>query len=128
MIEKKGLNGKVIVKGHTEEINSVLSAMDVFVLPSEREGFSRVLLEAMACSLPIAATGVGGNAEAIEDGTSGILVDYGDIRQLRTAVETFLEDPQKARLMGEEARKRAEDLFSMDKHVRDIQELYERLI
>ncbi len=121
------ITDKVVFSGSREDIGSVLSALDMFILPSRSEGFSRGLLEAMACSLPIITTDVEGNNEAIVDGESGILVPYGDVDGLASAMGRCAEDTDSAKRMGRNARKRVEECFTVERHVSRMQELYEEL-
>lgn len=122
-----GMGGRVIFPGENSDVRGFLSALDIFVLPSRREGFSRVLLEAMACSSPIIATDVGGNSEAIVDGETGYLVPYGDEGMLTSALEIFLSDASRAKAMGDAARERVQQEFSLEKHVSDVQNLYQEM-
>lgn len=124
MTVEMGIQKNVIFGGARDDMKAVFSALDIFILPSQREGFSRVLLEAMACSLPIIATDVSGNSEAIVDGESGLLVPYGKVERLAEAIAHLVKDSRKAGRLGENARKRAEELFSIEKHVSRMQELY----
>ncbi|MFB0565213.1 MAG: glycosyltransferase [Candidatus Aminicenantaceae bacterium] len=124
MVEKLGIRENVIFSNPRDDINAILSALDIFILPSQREGFSRILLEAMACSLPIIATDVSGNSEAIVERESGLLVPFGEAKQLAKAIEHFITNTENSRLMGEYARKRVEELFSIESHVSRIEELY----
>ena len=85
-------------------LREYLSAADVFVLPSRSEGFSNAIIEAMAASLPVVATNVGGNAEAVEEGVSGFIVPSEDVAALSNAILRLLSDPSKAREMGAEKK------------------------
>ena len=114
--------------GHREDVNAILSALDIFILPSEGEGFSRVIMEALACAKPVITTDVGGNSEAIVNGQSGVLVPYGDVQSLVIAIEYMLEDPERAKKMGEVARERIKELFSVKHHVSSVEKLYEDII
>ena len=127
MIWKMEIEKNVLFEAPREDMKAVLSALNIFVLPSWGEGFSRVLLEAMACSCPIITTDVGGNNEAIQHDESGLLIPYGDVDRLAGQLERFLSDPGSARRMGENARKRAKELFSIENHVSQVQELYREL-
>lgn len=127
MVRKMGIWKNVIFEGPRGDIKAVLSALDIFILPSQREGFSRVLLEAMACSLPIIATDVSGNSEAVVHGESGLLVPYENVGRLTESIAHFIKKPDRAKQMGENARRRAEELFSIDRHASQIQDLYYKM-
>jgi glycosyltransferase involved in cell wall biosynthesis len=73
-----------------EDLRWVLSAADVFVLATRNEGWANVLLEAMACGLPVVATDVGGNAEVVADPSLGRLVPFGDPPALARGLEEAL--------------------------------------
>ena len=127
MIQEMKMREKVFFVENNDDIKTVLSALDIFVLPSRKEGFSRVLLEAMACSVPIVASDIGGNNEAIVDGESGFLITYGDIPRLAEAIERLISDTGNARRIGKNARKRVKEKFSIEKHVSSVQKLYEEV-
>jgi glycosyltransferase involved in cell wall biosynthesis len=86
--------------GGITNLGEHLSRADIFVLPSRSEGFSNAIVEAMAAALPVVATRVGGNAEAVEDGVTGILVPSEDPAALSAAITRLLSDPSQARAMG----------------------------
>ena len=91
-VEELNLNKYVHFLGPRppEELKNILSAADLFVLPTRNEGWANVLLEAMACGLPIVTTDVGGNAEVVCSQELGIIVTYGDSKKLLSAVEHAL--------------------------------------
>lgn len=123
------INEKVIFTGSREDIPQIMSSLDIFVLPSTYlEGFSRVILEAMASGKPVIATEVGGNSEAVEDGTTGILVPPEDHNRLAEAILELVKNENKRRQMGTAGRRRAEKLFSVGKNVAEIKILYEELL
>jgi glycosyltransferase involved in cell wall biosynthesis len=82
------------------------AAMDVLALPTYREGFPNVALEASAMALPIVATSVPGCVDAIQDGTTGILVAPRDARALADALQRYLSDPRLRAKHGEAGRRR----------------------
>ena len=106
----------------------LLRAADLFVHPSHQEGFSNAILEAMAAGLPVVACDVGGNPEAVVDGVTGRLVPPRDPTALANAMAEILADPGKGRSMGEAGRQRATEQFSLDRMVREIEEMYESLM
>lgn len=73
-----------------QDVKRALSAADVFVLATSNEGWANVILEAMACGLPVVATDVGGNAEVVNEESVGTIVPFGDPRALETALEEAL--------------------------------------
>lgn len=119
-----GIEGKVIFSGQRSDMKDVLSAMDIFVLPSSREGFSRALLEAMACALPVVASDVSGNNEAVTEGETGLLVPFGDEARLAEALAKLLADPQKRKEMGGRSRERVEGAFSIESYISAFESLY----
>ena len=91
-VSRLGLEGRVRFLGWIEDVATVLSSWDVFVMPSLEEGFPIAALNAMAAGLPVVATKVGGVPELIEDGSSGLLVEPRDLEALVAALGTLLRD------------------------------------
>jgi sugar transferase (PEP-CTERM/EpsH1 system associated) len=127
LAEDLGIRAKVRFLGTQADIPKVLNALDIFVLPSLSEGMPNAVLEAMACSLPVVATRVGGIPELIEDGNTGILVSSNDERQLETILEDLLRYDTKRRALGEKGRQRVLECFRLDKMVNEYQDLYHSL-
>jgi glycosyltransferase involved in cell wall biosynthesis len=98
--------------GSIADTRKYLSGSDIFVLPSRSEGFSNAIIEAMAVNLPVVATDVGGNAEAVKDGVTGFVVPTEDAAALAGAIGALLADPLKAQAMGIAGRARAAELFT----------------
>lgn len=113
--------------GIRKDIPELLSAMDMFVLPSRTEGFSNVLLEAMASGLPIVASRVGGNPEALDDGGCGLLFESGREEALTAALDRVLSEPETARQLGEAGLRRAREVFSLDALHRQLRAFYRRV-
>jgi starch synthase len=105
---------------------AALAGCELFVLPSQWEAFGIVLLEAAMCGKTSVATAIGGIPEVIDSGRTGLLVPYGDPAALATAVRTILQDPDKAKRMGEAARKAALEKYTWPKVVDRILEAYGR--
>ncbi len=101
------IKGKVLFLGQRSDIERILPAIDIFVLPSHREGFPRSLLEASAMQKPIIATNIRGCKEAVEDGKTGILVPTKNPKELAKAIIYLLENPIEAAEMGKAARQKA---------------------
>ena len=100
-----------------------LRAADVFALNTGYEGLSHVLIEAMMSAVPMVTTPVGGNPELIEDGSTGRLVPVNNKEAFVAVIEELLADKESARLLGEKARTRANELFSAEKSMRGWEKL-----
>ena len=111
-----------------EEIFRLYRDADVFALPSWREGFPNVVIEAMAAGLPVVATTVGAIPEAVESGKSGLLVPPRDAGRLEAALRRLVDDPELRRSQGEMARARVEAVFAFDAVVARLGRLYEDLL
>ncbi len=86
-----------------EPILEALAAMDIFVMPSLKEGLGLSLMEAMACGIPVIGSDVGGIKTLIQDGENGLLVKPADSNALSGAITELLQDNFKARALGESA-------------------------
>lgn len=114
--------------GARDDIDALLRAFDVFVLPSLNEGISNTILEAMACGLPVIAAGVGGNPELIEEGVTGRLVASDNPAQMAQALGDYLDQRMVAASHGRAGRERAVARFSLERMVQQYVELYEQLL
>ncbi|MDY6950054.1 MAG: glycosyltransferase family 4 protein [Thermodesulfobacteriota bacterium] len=128
MVADTHMTGQVLFRPYCEQITDILSALDVFVLPSRREGFSRSLLEAMSFALPVLASNIGVIAEAAPDGDNAILVDFGDEEEMASGIIKMCEDPMLRQKMGERNRSRVVAQFGLTSHVESIQGIYNRLL
>jgi glycosyltransferase involved in cell wall biosynthesis len=111
-----------------EEIVALYREADVFVLPTWREGFPNVVLEAMAAGLPVVATPVGAIADAVRDGSDGLLVPPRDAEALARALGRLVADPELRRAMGARARARVESMFSLEAVVARLEGVYRELL
>ena len=104
---------------HGKIINYYCNA-DLFVISSLSEGLPLPIIEAMACELPVIATHVGGNPEAVLNGKTGLLVEPGDVNMLAEAIIYILSHEEQRKSMGKFARKRAVELFSWEQIVKNL--------
>jgi len=122
-----GLGNRVIFLGDRRDIPGVLASMDVAVLTSDSEGLSNVILEAMAAGLPVVAYNVGGNGELVND-ERGALIAAGDENEFAVAVQKLLDQPALRKQQGANARRFAEETFSLGRFRRSYEELYATLL
>ena len=125
-IRRLGLGERVELTGERSDVPELLAASDVFVLSSRSEGLPVSVLEAMAAELPVLASAVGGLAELVDDGETGILVPAGDERALAEALGRLVEQPDLRRRLGAAGRARAEARFDLAAFRRAHLELYHR--
>jgi glycosyltransferase involved in cell wall biosynthesis len=118
------LSESVIWMGERSDVEAILPAADAGLLVSHQEGFSNALIEAMAQGLPMIATSVGGNIDAIVDGRSGWLVPVQDPVSLSEAIVKMASDPQARAAMGRAARERMLTMFSQVGCVDRYERLY----
>jgi glycosyltransferase involved in cell wall biosynthesis len=111
-----------------EEVLGLYGEADVFVLPTWREGFPNVVLEAMAAGLPVVATPVGAIPEAVRDGEEGFLVPVRDEAALTAALRRLVDDRELRLAMGRRARERAERVFSIEAVTGQLDALYRELM
>lgn len=114
--------------GWRDDMPEVLASAHVVCLPSYREGFPRVLMEAAACGRPVVATDAPGCRDVVEAGRTGLLVPPRDAVALAEALELLLVDPVRRAAMGKEARALAERRFSADEVAAATIRLYAGLL
>ena len=124
---REGLEDAVAFAGFQQRVRPYLECMDVLAHPAETEGLPLVLVEAMLASRPIVASNVAGSNEVVADGETGFLVPVRNPRALADKTIELLGDPQLRARMGAAGLKRARTLFSEDRYVREVANLYEEL-
>jgi len=122
LIGKLGVGEYITLPGHRDDIDRCISTLDIYCMSSYAENFSMALLEAMRAGLPIVATDVGGNPEAIKNGTEGVLVPAADPRALAVGILTLVDNRQKRELMAVLAQQRFLAEFTSEKMVRKTAE------
>jgi L-malate glycosyltransferase len=114
--------------GFRKDVPDLLMAADFFVLPSRMEGLPLAVLEAMARSLPVVVTPVGGVPEVVDDEKHGFLVPVDDDGALAGAIEKLARDPALGKRLGEAGHARVRDDFSFEKMTRKYERLYFSLL
>lgn len=105
-----------------------MAAADIFCLPSYREGFGQVIIEAAATGVPTVASRIYGITDAVDEGNTGLLFPAGDVAALTSSLLTLIEDVALRTQMGTEAKNRALALFSSQKISQDLQNFYAKLL
>jgi sugar transferase (PEP-CTERM/EpsH1 system associated) len=123
-IAAAGIGDLVWLAGLRNDTPRLYRALDIFVLPSLREGISNTLLEAMASAVPVITTAVGGNPEIVPDGVAGQLVPPADAPAIAAALRAYLDDPPLLRRHGEGGRAHVLENFSLEAMLGGYQRLY----
>ena len=109
------------------QLPDLLNRHEIFILPSLYEGLPKVLLEAMACGLPVIGSNVNGIKEIIKDGHNGSLCKP-NVESIREQIISLMENPRKRVTLGKNARKTIEDFYSLDKVLTQELSLYKKLL
>lgn len=127
LVARLGLQDRSLFLGNRLDPERLYPACDVVALPSLYEGTPNVLLEAMACGVPVVATAVGDNAYVVVEGTTGFLVPSGDETAFAERLAQLAADADLRVRMGAAARRRAEEAFSLQRLGEETGAVYERL-
>jgi glycosyltransferase involved in cell wall biosynthesis len=106
----------------------MLSAMDVVVHASLREGLARVLVQALLCAKPVVSYDVDGAAEVIDDGITGRLILPESVKELADAVVDLIANPEHAAQMARTGRSRCQERFRAETMVRELEKVYRELL
>lgn len=128
LARERGVADRVHLLGYRADVDALLAEADALVLPSWIEGLPVVVLEAMAHAKPVIATPVGGTAEAVADGETGVLVPPRDVDSLAAAIRELAADPARARRLGAAGRARVGREFSDAEMARRVLEVYDAVV
>ncbi len=127
LIEKHNLDSHVTLTGLRSDIPELLGLVDLFILPSYREGLPRSILEAMAMELPVVATDIRGCREAVADGKTGFLVPPQNSEKLAAAVGNLLADKSMRETFGKAGRQRVENEYDEALVFQRLESAYQKL-
>lgn len=128
LIQEEDLCDDVFFLGKQDDVAEVISLADLMLLPSEKESFGLVALEAMACGVPVVASCAGGLPEVVSHGESGYLCEIGDTKQMAMYARKLLQDEKLYESFRVEGLRRSEDKFSYDNITSQYESLYEQLL
>jgi N-acetyl-alpha-D-glucosaminyl L-malate synthase BshA len=123
-----GVSARVEALGAQEDVTAVLSAADLFLLPSAQESFGLAAAEAMACEVPVVASRVGGLPEVIEHGVTGFLHQPDDLDGMARSAVSVLSDPELHRRIATSARRSIVERFCVDRVVPMYESYYEEIV
>ncbi|MEK6571871.1 MAG: N-acetyl-alpha-D-glucosaminyl L-malate synthase BshA [Bacteroidota bacterium] len=114
--------------GKQAELVPLLSAADLFLMPSQSESFGLSALEAMACGVPVVSSSVGGLPELVVHGETGFIAEIGDIQRMARYAIDLLTNEEKHGLFADASRRRAVELFDMEKVVDQYEQHYQKVL
>lgn len=126
--QTQGVGDRVEFLGWRNDLNRLMTGWRLYAQPSLEEGFGTAVVEAMAASLPVVCSDVGGLPEIVVDRETGRLVPPGDPAALAAAIRDMIADPALALRMGAAGRVRATSVFSAERETREMQGAYDRLL
>jgi glycosyltransferase involved in cell wall biosynthesis len=128
LAEQLGVSDRVTFLGHRSDVADIMASVDAYCHPSTSpEPFGMAVLEAMREGLPIVATNAGGIPELIQQDVTGILVERNSASAISDAMSTFIEQPQRASYMGQQAKEVASQRFSVDQMHNSVREIVQSL-
>ncbi len=127
-IKELGLEEKVHFVGFHQVLQPYYGAMDVLLLTSDREGLPNCILEAMAMSLPVVTTGVGGVPEIVVADQTGFVGQVADVEGLSASVSELVQNLELRSKMAQAGRRRIEEIFSFRKRLELVECLYEGMV
>jgi glycosyltransferase involved in cell wall biosynthesis len=127
LINESHLHGIFHLVGYRDDVATIVSELDMLVLPSHTEGFGRVVVEAMLAGKPVVGTNVGGIPEIIDEGLTGFIVPPFSPEPLAQAIIKILQDSELAKRMGFEGFNKAQVNFSIARSINETQQIYQQL-
>jgi mannosyltransferase len=129
-IDAAGLQSRIVMTGELaiEEVQRWYQRLTIYAFTSRNEGFGLTLIEAMSAGAALVASRAGAAEFVVEDGVTGLLTPPGNVEALVKALEPLMRDPASAVAMGERARARVLEQFSLDAEANAIAGVYRKLI
>ncbi len=128
LVEILNLSDKVFFEGYTNNILDTIQSLDLLVLPSEKEPFGRVLVEAMQVGVPVIGSNSGGIPEIIENGENGLLFELNNINNLTEKMELILNNEELKNKFIKNGLQTVKKKFSIESYMKNLDNLYENII
>lgn len=128
LARNEGMDGEILIRDFSPQVEEYYQAADIFILPSHNEGMPNVVLEAMSCGLPCVATRISGTVDVIEHGQSGMLFERDDQESFLSAMRPLLADPALRQKIGRRASTYIESSLSSKKSAERYLGLYQTLL
>lgn len=128
LAQELNLSDKVLFLGHRTDIPMLLSALDVFILPSRQEGFGLVIPESLCLGLPVIASNTGGITEIIESGSNGLLFTPGNVEELSKHISTLMYNEELRDRLAKNGMESVSKKFSSEQMVKSTSLLYQNII
>jgi len=128
LVRINGVEDSILFLGFRDDVPQLLAAIDIFVLPSYREGMPRSIIEAMISGKPVIATDIRGCREEVVHGETGLLVKPKDVKSLVKALEKLISNPELAKRMGEKGRERATTFYNEERTLIRQMEVYKKAV
>ena len=127
-IDSLGRSNHIQLLGHIADPRELFAALDAFAISSRSEGLPNVLLESLACGVPVVSTTVGGIPRVVLDENDALLVEPDDVNSLTLALARVLSNPSLAQQLGERGRETARSRYSFSTRMRKIAAIYDELL
>lgn len=126
--EEEGIGDRVFFPGFRRDVPAILRDLDVYVMPSHKEGLGTAILDAMYCGVPVVASEAGGMPELVHHEKTGLLVPPHDSTELAQALIRMLSNPQEAATYAAAGRKLVEEYYTVNRMVSGNIRVYEKLL
>jgi glycosyltransferase involved in cell wall biosynthesis len=123
-----GIGARVHFAGFRDDVGAVYAACDVIALTSSNEGTPVTVIEALAAGVPVVSTNVGGVADIVDDGRTGLLAPPADVDGIASQLRRLAADPEERTRMGQSGRASVIDRYSIPRLVREVDTLYRELL
>lgn len=127
LIKKLNIEKNIIFIEYQKDLFKIISILDIFTLTSLHEHFGRVIIESMACKIPVIAFNTGGVSEIIIDNKTGFLIEPNNYENLAKKIIELLKNKEIRNYFGNAGFEKVNELFTLDKTIKKVEELFKKL-